>query len=35
MENDFPLFTAVYQILEGKVKAEDLPTLIESESERK
>ncbi|KAF4303641.1 glycerol-3-phosphate dehydrogenase [Botryosphaeria dothidea] len=26
---DFPLFTAVYNILEGKMKAEDIPDLIE------
>ncbi|PSN60620.1 glycerol-3-phosphate dehydrogenase-like protein [Corynespora cassiicola Philippines] len=29
MENDFPLFTAVYNILEGKVKPEEIPELIE------
>ena len=32
-EKDFPLFTAVYNILEGKAKAQDLPDLIESEPE--
>ncbi|KAH9860426.1 Glycerol-3-phosphate dehydrogenase [NAD(+)] [Plenodomus biglobosus] len=29
MENDFPLFTAVYNILEGKNLPEDIPDLIE------
>lgn len=29
MEADFPLFTAVYNILEGNVKPEDIPELIE------
>jgi len=29
MEQDFPLFTAVYNILEGKNKPEDIPQLIE------
>ncbi|KAF1998087.1 NAD-dependent glycerol-3-phosphate dehydrogenase [Amniculicola lignicola CBS 123094] len=29
MEKDFPLFTAVYNILEGNAKPEDIPTLIE------
>lgn len=29
MEADFPLFTAVYNILEGKAKPEDIPDLIE------
>lgn len=29
MENDFPLFTAVYNILEGNAKPEDIPELIE------
>jgi len=31
-EKEFPLFTAVYNILEGKNKAEDIPQLIESSS---
>ena len=30
MENEFPLFTAVYNILEGNAKPEELPQLIES-----
>jgi glycerol-3-phosphate dehydrogenase (NAD+) len=30
MEGDFPLFTAVYNILEGKVKPEQIPDLIVS-----
>jgi glycerol-3-phosphate dehydrogenase (NAD+) len=29
MEQDFPLFTAVYNILEGNKKPEDIPELIE------
>jgi len=29
MEDNFPLFTAVYNILEGKVKPEQIPDLIE------
>jgi len=29
MEKDFPLFTAVYEILEGKKKAEELPAILE------
>jgi glycerol-3-phosphate dehydrogenase (NAD+) len=29
MEADFPLFTAVYNILEGNAKPEDIPSLIE------
>ncbi|KAI9782456.1 MAG: glycerol-3-phosphate dehydrogenase [Geoglossum umbratile] len=29
-EKDFPLFTAVYSILEGKAKPEDLPGLLEA-----
>lgn len=29
MEKDFPLFTAVYNILEGNAKPEDIPQLIE------
>ncbi|KAF1845627.1 glycerol-3-phosphate dehydrogenase-like protein [Cucurbitaria berberidis CBS 394.84] len=29
MEDEFPLFTAVYNILEGKNKPEDIPNLIE------
>lgn len=33
MEKDFPLFTAVYNILEGKEKAVDLPALIEPKDE--
>jgi glycerol-3-phosphate dehydrogenase (NAD+) len=28
-EDDFPLFKAVYNILEGNVKPEDIPELIE------
>ncbi|KAI7355697.1 hypothetical protein KC336_g16435, partial [Hortaea werneckii] len=28
-EKDFPLFTAVYLILEGKYQAKDIPDLIE------
>jgi len=30
-EKDFPLLTAVHNILEGRGKAEDLPDLIEPE----
>ncbi|GAM85209.1 hypothetical protein ANO11243_032130 [Dothideomycetidae sp. 11243] len=30
MEKDFPLFTAVYKILEGKNKPEDIPWLLEA-----
>lgn len=29
LENEFPLFTAVYEILEGRAKPQDLPALIE------
>ena len=29
MEAEFPLFTAVYNILEGNNKPEDIPQLIE------
>jgi glycerol-3-phosphate dehydrogenase (NAD+) len=29
LEKDFPLFTGVYEILQGRAKAEDLPKLIE------
>ncbi|KAK5004332.1 glycerol-3-phosphate dehydrogenase [Cryomyces antarcticus] len=29
MENEFPLFTAVYNILEGNAKPQDIPDLIE------
>ncbi|KAK3044447.1 hypothetical protein LTS18_001265 [Coniosporium uncinatum] len=29
MEAEFPLFTAVYNILEGKNEPEDIPNLIE------
>uniref|UniRef100_A0A0J6FP32 Glycerol-3-phosphate dehydrogenase [NAD(+)] n=1 Tax=Coccidioides posadasii RMSCC 3488 TaxID=454284 RepID=A0A0J6FP32_COCPO len=29
LEDEFPLFTAVYGILEGKVKVDDIPSLIE------
>jgi len=29
MEEDFPLFTAVYKILEGQAEAKDIPSLIE------
>ncbi|KAJ9663449.1 glycerol-3-phosphate dehydrogenase [Coniosporium apollinis] len=29
MENEFPLFTAVYNILEGKTKPEEIPDIIE------
>ena len=32
LEQEFPLFTAVYDILKGHKKAEDLPDLIESHS---
>lgn len=32
MEKEFPLFTAVYNILEGKVKPEQIPDLIESKN---
>ena len=32
LERDFPLFTAVYNILEGKAKVEDLPHMIEPSS---
>ncbi|RMD42184.1 hypothetical protein DV735_g2929, partial [Chaetothyriales sp. CBS 134920] len=32
IEKDFPLFTAVYDILEGKAKAEDLPAILEPDS---
>ncbi|RMZ85900.1 hypothetical protein DV736_g6548, partial [Chaetothyriales sp. CBS 134916] len=32
IENDYPLFTAVYDILEGKAKAEDLPAILEPDS---
>ncbi|KAF2876554.1 glycerol-3-phosphate dehydrogenase-like protein [Massariosphaeria phaeospora] len=32
MEEDFPLFTAVYSILEGKAKPEDIPQLIETKN---
>ena len=32
MEKDFPLFTAVYLILKGERKYEEIPTLIEPES---
>jgi glycerol-3-phosphate dehydrogenase (NAD+) len=35
LENDFPLFTAVYNILEGKADVKDLPDLIESSSNSK
>lgn len=31
VEKEFPLFSAVYDILEGKAKAEDLPDLIDPE----
>jgi glycerol-3-phosphate dehydrogenase (NAD+) len=31
MEKDFPLFTAVYDILKGRAKVQDLPELIEGE----
>lgn len=31
MEKDFPLFTAVYNILEGKAAVKDLPDLIETD----
>ena len=34
LEKDFPLFTAVYEILQGNAKAEDLPQLIERSSEQ-
>ena len=33
LEKEFPLFTAVYNILKGNAKAEELPDLIESHSE--
>jgi glycerol-3-phosphate dehydrogenase (NAD+) len=33
MEKDFPLFTAVYTILRGKAKAQDLPSLIVKDGE--
>lgn len=33
MEKEFPLFTAVYNILQGKVKAQEIPGLIEPSSE--
>jgi glycerol-3-phosphate dehydrogenase (NAD+) len=33
LEKDFPLFTAVYKVLEGKAKAQDIPSLIEKDSE--
>ena len=33
LEKDFPLFTAVYNILEGKAKVEDLPHMIEPSSQ--
>lgn len=33
MEKDFPLFTAVYTILEGKAKPEDIPSLIAKDDE--
>ena len=33
MEKDFPLFTAVYNILQGKVKPQEIPGLIEPSSE--
>ncbi|KAJ4506456.1 glycerol-3-phosphate dehydrogenase [Exophiala dermatitidis] len=33
MEKDFPLFTAVYNVLQGNEKAENLPDLIEPEDE--
>lgn len=32
LENDFPLFTAVYMILHGKAKYEDIPSLIEKDT---
>lgn len=34
LEKDFPLFTAVHTILQGKAKYEDLPSLIESQTAR-
>jgi glycerol-3-phosphate dehydrogenase (NAD+) len=33
MEKEFPLFTAVYEILQGRAKVEDLPELIEGADE--
>lgn len=33
MEKEFPLFTAVYEILRGRAKVEDLPKLIEASGE--
>ncbi|KKY26445.1 putative glycerol-3-phosphate dehydrogenase [Phaeomoniella chlamydospora] len=33
MKKDFPLFTAVYDILQGKVNPQDLPGLVEPSSE--
>ena len=33
IEKDFPLFTAVYNILEGRAKAQDLPDMLEGHSE--
>lgn len=33
MEKDFPLFTATYNILDGKAKPQDLPSLIQPSSE--
>ncbi len=33
MEKEFPLFTAVYEILQGRAKVEDLPLLIEGSGE--
>ncbi len=33
MEKDFPLFTAIYEILQGRAKVADLPELIEGSGE--
>ena len=33
MEGEFPLFTAVFEILEGNKRAEDIPSLIEKADE--
>lgn len=33
LEKDFPLFTAVYEILQGRAKVEDLPGLIEGQNQ--
>lgn len=33
MEKDFPLFTAVHEILQGRAKIDDLPELIEGTGE--